>query len=305
MEIYAPNYYKNFKCIASDCNHSCCIGWQIEVDSQTLEKYAGLNGDYADKIRCSLSKKSPKHFKLTRGRRCPHLDEKGLCKIILNCGEDCLCEICREHPRFYNQTDKGLLVGLGISCPTACKIVLTADDYCQFFKVGCDNFAQQSTYTQTFALTESILKDLSNRSTPLLDRIAKIEKSYGVSPTALSDERWKKYISALEFLTDDHRESFLNYTSYLQIEKSVEPIAERALAYFIYRHLPTASSQNELRKTIGFCLFCAGLLISLINRTNAKNLDEIVALAVTISEEIEYSLDNQDLIRSAFEVLNF
>ena len=27
-----------------------------------------------------------------------------LCRIILNLGEDALCDICREHPRFYNFT---------------------------------------------------------------------------------------------------------------------------------------------------------------------------------------------------------
>ena len=27
-----PDYYKEFQCIADQCEHSCCIGWEIDVD---------------------------------------------------------------------------------------------------------------------------------------------------------------------------------------------------------------------------------------------------------------------------------
>lgn len=304
MKIFAPKYYQNFKCVAGDCTHSCCIGWQIEVDRTTLEKYARLHGDYAQKIKESLTKRNP-HFKLSKGKRCPHLDENGLCNIISSYGEDYLCDICREHPRFYNRTTKGLEVGLGISCPTACKIVLTSDDYRVFVEVGETDCDEDLPLFNCSKQITDILNKISNRSTPLCERITKIENLYGVSPARLSDERWKKYIGMLEILTAQHKELFFNYTNNFKIEKGVENIAERALAYFIFRHLPNANSQHEFGKTLGFCLFCTMLLLSLINSTNAKTLDEIVNLAVIVSEEIEYSLDNQDLIRSAFEILNF
>ena len=42
MDVY-PNYYDKFKCIANRCKHSCCIGWEIDIDEDTME--------LADKIR--------------------------------------------------------------------------------------------------------------------------------------------------------------------------------------------------------------------------------------------------------------
>ena len=48
MKLTAPKYYHNFKCIADKCSHSCCIGWEIDVDEVTIEKYTSLSGDYAD-----------------------------------------------------------------------------------------------------------------------------------------------------------------------------------------------------------------------------------------------------------------
>ena len=34
MKRYAPAYYPRFACLADRCRHSCCIGWEIEVDEE-------------------------------------------------------------------------------------------------------------------------------------------------------------------------------------------------------------------------------------------------------------------------------
>ena len=41
-----PSYYKDFTCIAGDCRHSCCIGWEIDIDDETLEKYRSIGGAF-------------------------------------------------------------------------------------------------------------------------------------------------------------------------------------------------------------------------------------------------------------------
>ena len=42
IKLFAPEYYNEFKCIADRCTHSCCIGWEIDVDGDTVEKYESL-----------------------------------------------------------------------------------------------------------------------------------------------------------------------------------------------------------------------------------------------------------------------
>ena len=124
MKLFAPKYYKEFKCIADKCEHSCCIGWEIDIDNTTLEKYKNLKHGYGAHIIDSISMDDTPHFKLAACERCPHLDEQGLCKIIKEVGEDFLCDICREHPRFYNFTCVAE-VGLGMSCreaPNNCRM---------------------------------------------------------------------------------------------------------------------------------------------------------------------------------------
>ena len=34
-----PDYYKEFKCIADRCEATCCAGWQIVVDEESLARY--------------------------------------------------------------------------------------------------------------------------------------------------------------------------------------------------------------------------------------------------------------------------
>ena len=36
LTVY-PDYYSAFRCIAGACKHSCCIGWEIDIDEESLE----------------------------------------------------------------------------------------------------------------------------------------------------------------------------------------------------------------------------------------------------------------------------
>ena len=39
-----PDFYPEFACIASRCGHSCCVGWEVDVDEDSLKEgiYTGL-----------------------------------------------------------------------------------------------------------------------------------------------------------------------------------------------------------------------------------------------------------------------
>lgn len=92
----------DFSCIAGKCQHSCCIGWEIDIDDDTYELYKGVEGDFGRRLMESIRTEDGYHsFILDEQERCPFLNEKNLCDIILNLGEDYLSDICNEHPRFY------------------------------------------------------------------------------------------------------------------------------------------------------------------------------------------------------------
>ena len=34
MKVRVPDYFKDFKCIGSDCPSTCCEGWGIVIDDE-------------------------------------------------------------------------------------------------------------------------------------------------------------------------------------------------------------------------------------------------------------------------------
>ena len=291
MKLYAPKYYKSFKCIADRCEHSCCIGWEIGVDGETLEKYERLGGGYGDTVKSSISYDGDPHFKLCANDRCPHLNDQGLCKIIIDLGEEYLCDICREHPRFYNYTDVAE-VGLGMSCPEAARIILSSPDYISTEETG-EVSADGEIEFNGRVMRGKVYSTLNDSSLCYGDRLAKIYGEHGISLG--DDEEWLKKLSELEYLDDRHKNLFMNYSSVCR-PVGVDQYLERFLAYLIYRHCTEAFDAEDFVLRLSFCLFCERLAASLIVSEGATALCEIVKLTSIISEELEYSEENTEAL---------
>lgn len=45
MQNAYPDYYPLFHCIADRCRHNCCIGWEIDVDGDSLAAYDQIGGE--------------------------------------------------------------------------------------------------------------------------------------------------------------------------------------------------------------------------------------------------------------------
>ena len=129
MQTLLPSYYLTFRCVGGACKHSCCVDWEIDIDSQTLSAYESRTDALGARIRSSLCKEESVHFCLGEDGRCPFLNENNLCDIILSDGERALPEICREHPRFRNYYGDELVeLGLGFACEQALSCALCAEE---------------------------------------------------------------------------------------------------------------------------------------------------------------------------------
>ena len=60
MKIIAPNYYDKFRCVADKCKHNCCIGWEVDIDLLTLNKYENLEGSLGENCAQISSKRAEK-----------------------------------------------------------------------------------------------------------------------------------------------------------------------------------------------------------------------------------------------------
>ena len=74
-------------------------------------------------------------FHLDDRDRCVFLNQKNLCDIYIELGEDALCEICTQHPRFHNEYGNIRQTGLGMACEEATRLMFEGQrnlDYARF-----------------------------------------------------------------------------------------------------------------------------------------------------------------------------
>ncbi len=296
-----PRYYLDFKCIADRCRHSCCVGWEIDVDEHTLARYRALPCESGAEITQSIEENEEgAHFRLCEGERCPHLTDKGLCRIITALGEGYLCDICREHPRFYHEIGGVWECGLGCACEEAARLVLAAEDYADFVEIedGDEAFTTETGGDfDAFAHRAALYAALQKKGIPLAARLAEIEKAYGLDVT-LSSEAHQGLFEGLEYLNEAHRALFAcACAAEFAPEGALSRACERFFAYLIFRHASPAEDAAEFAVAVSLAHTLTRLFYALVKRCEWPAEE----CARVISEELEYSEQNTAAIRTALE----
>ncbi|MCD7824351.1 MAG: flagellin lysine-N-methylase [Clostridiaceae bacterium] len=140
MILRYPDYYEKFACIADACEDTCCAGWEIDLDDSTYEYYMQLPGRFGDHIRSCIKEygdsedgRYEKHgFYLREGKRCPFLNEKNLCDIILQLGEDAISYVCTHTPRNYLEYGNAREISISPGCGEAGRWILGNRDKQRF-----------------------------------------------------------------------------------------------------------------------------------------------------------------------------
>ena len=61
-----PSFADAFSCKAGECRHSCCKGWEIDIDDRSLSLYRQLPGTWRERMNAAVSvDESGAHFVLT------------------------------------------------------------------------------------------------------------------------------------------------------------------------------------------------------------------------------------------------
>lgn len=124
MKVRVPNYFNEFKCIASECEDTCCAGWEIVIDDETYKRYEKVEGEFGEILRSKIVKSDGENIFLLNNGNCSFLNEKKMCEIYINLGEDHLCYTCQQFPRYTEEFLDLKEVGLSLSCPEAARIIL-------------------------------------------------------------------------------------------------------------------------------------------------------------------------------------
>ena len=114
-----------FKCIADKCPKSCCVGWQIMIDENSIDKYSKTDGDFGQRLKNSINYQDGCF--LQKGIRCSMLNDNGLCDLQSTLGEDYLCDTCRLYPRHTEEFQDIREYSLSLSCPEVIRMIMESD----------------------------------------------------------------------------------------------------------------------------------------------------------------------------------
>ena len=292
MNIKALSYFTKFRCIADKCRHSCCLGWEIDIDPESFKRYQDLKGDYGKILRSNIEEDPSPHFMLDAEERCPFHNEKGLCDMILNIGEDMLCNICKDHPRYRNRDE----IGLGICCEEALRLLLDEEGPITLISVGDDpDISEDSEMIAPYIEIRNSLIDVLNRDIPFDEKIDECTDIVGYGLKFDPDESLK-ILSGLEKMDPawDDKLKLLGQFDFDLSEKDSHAFSN-LLIYFIHRYLPQSYNDYSFVRLWLFCEFSVFCIMS-IRQNGKKDRAFLEETARLYSSEIEYSDENIDII---------
>ena len=124
MKIRVPSYFKDFKCIASECEDTCCAGWEVVIDEEAYQGYQNVESAFGEKLRSKIVHQDGDNIFVLNGENCPFLNTQNLCDIYKELGEESLCYTCKQYPRYMEEFFDLREMGISLSCPEAARIIL-------------------------------------------------------------------------------------------------------------------------------------------------------------------------------------
>lgn len=294
MKTVVPNYYDKFYCIASECKHSCCKGWEIDIDDDTYELYKTFGGEIGERLKRCISSDETPHFILDSEECCPFLNEKGLCDIIVSCGEDALCNICADHPRFRNFFSNRTEIGLGLCCEAAVKLVLWFDK--PFELTVADDDGEQNEAddeeAELISLRNDALSIVKDNSFTVSERMARLTNSFSADLPDVSPAELAAFLASLERLDPQWDACLKSLSAKNRLAEGCEneTVAENLLCYFLFRHMPSALYDGDIPSKIAFSVLSCRVILTLADEFGIEEVTRMY------SSEIEYSDENLDKI---------
>jgi len=303
MKQFVPTYYNQFKCIAGSCKHTCCAGWEIDIDRFTLDSWNNMSEPHksfiCDNICMPADTKSEEkpYLKMKANQDCHFLRDDGLCEMILKCGEDSLCQICTDHPRFRNFFSDRIEMGVGLSCEAAADLII---NYQGDFKLketkeklhpACQADADETieevssmskdellmlrqNESDIFELRNILFSMLHNQENDIFKRLDDILDFCDIQLPELTISQLSEEFLSLEQLSSE-------WTSLLKKLKNIgeypldtlnmsnlsckeegawQKAYENLAVYFIYRHLPESLTDYDVLTKISFSVLSVKLL---------------------------------------------
>lgn len=272
MKIVKPTFYKNFKCIAGDCPDSCCQGWEVDADSDSLEYYKTLDNSLEIKKRIDsvLSKDEFDNtiFTLAPKKRCPFLNDENLCDMHIAIGGEHTPYTCRTFPRFIYDFGATREIGISFSCPVASDMMYNTESFDFETEVNSDlptlNDIDAEKYfllykgrAEAYKIAKDKNKSIRERLNDLLDLGVLLQEKLFPYDEGGDDIAFFDVFKNPELINLEWKERVENF-SLKQVSDTQSN--ENILMYFLYKYLMQAVYDDDALSKIKMAVL--GVLIN-------------------------------------------
>ena len=216
MYYRKPHYYDKFSCTAEQCPDTCCAGWQIVIDENSLEKYSNVSGDFGIRLLNSINWREGIFEQYEK--RCSFLNAENLCDIYKELGADALCDTCRLYPRHIEEFENLREFSLSLSCPVAAKMILQCQEPVRFLeeedeKEECEEDFEDFDFLLfdcILEVREKLFSIVQNRTIPIEKRMYCVLKIAKNLQTALDEGELfeRDFMAEIELCLQEKAEDF-------------------------------------------------------------------------------------------------
>lgn len=330
-----PAYYETFRCIGGACPDTCCAGWEVDLDEESADYYRTVDGPLGDRLRREMRPdgEGGTIFALTPENRCPFLNKENLCDIYSALGEESLCRVCTEYPRYYSEAGAYEQIDLSLSCPEMSRLFFADRGPVCYKKLDTGEIENEDPADvrkrgKILAFRDrSILRlqgndpsDFPSSLRELADRLAGIRADAGAvfgcpmpsqADWALSrllpllgkleviDDRWTRALAGITEAAENQG-GMAEFTR--ENEKDLAVFFTRLSVYFLFRYSLDAFAEGtygQVMRLTGRSLKTLMLLCLAGWSGNGKKFGEkeMADAAHLFSREVEHSEENVALLR--------
>ena len=307
MKITKPAWDADFQCLTTDCPDTCCALWQIPVDEESAARLRQMDGALGERLRQALITVDGETQFAEKDGRCVLLNDRNLCDLYAEKGEEALCRTCRTHPRFIAQFGARREVMPGLSCPEWVQVYLMREEKVEFITEETDEEITDFTEIDAmwfFQLTKArqramdLVQDrglsLAERVRQLLALAAEVDEAEdGVCPQSGILEAYARRLSSLEILMPAWAELLAG-----QPEARPQPfrdaVLEKLLVYDLFRFFLRAVYDGRVLPWVKLAVFHA-LVVAWVGR-GCEHKEDFCEAARLYSKEIEHSAENQEAL---------
>ncbi len=222
-----PAYCRDFRCKADKCRNTCCSSWRIPVTKSEYQRLITMDcSKELDRriqnafiIPETVTDSCYRYVSFNWLGECP-IQDRGLCYLHREKGEDYLPKICRLYPRSYKQINNTLVMNCSSSCERVVEMLYEEDGL---------NIIEQSLDKEPelrYTIREEDVKQLHLFQRIIQDRSTTLSQSIADICRIINEEEFRRDYENTE---DPLKEALRLLERFLQNTTRLSQIAETVI----------------------------------------------------------------------------